>query len=206
MNFILASNSPRRKEILSALGLSFSVVTASQTEKVNELLSAALNCQQIALQKALAVVHNVPDSSVIIASDTIVWQEGIFLGKPQNKQHAQEMLQRLSGKAHKVYSGLTLVEVPSQKISLTFEETTVHFKELTTRQIATYVNKGESFDKAGGYGVQGLGQSLIEKIEGSFYNVMGFLVHEFLKLVSPFALGLDMQLLEEKIPSPFYTS
>lgn len=170
------------------------------------MLPATLNCQQIALQKALAVVHNVPKNSMIIASDTIVWLEGIFLSKPKNKQHAQEMLQELSAKAHKVYSAVALVELPSQKISLAFEESTVYFKKLTTKQIETYVDKGESFDKAGGYGAQGLGQSLIEKIEGSFYNVMGFPVHEFLKLVSPFALGLDMQLLEEKIPSPFYAS
>ena len=169
---ILASSSPRRKELLEKIGLKFEVEPAGGEEIVGIDLEPHEMVRKLSREKAEAVArkHN---SGVIIAADTVVLMDGKILGKPQSPTEAKEMLRSLSGKAHVVITGFTIIDTAQRRILSKAVETKVYIRELNPGEIDAYVKSGEPLDKAGGYGIQGLGSVIVEKIEGDYFNVVG---------------------------------
>lgn len=173
MQIILASSSPRRRQLLEDLGLRFRVEAADIDESPLPDESALPYVERLAREKSLAV--DSPPGSVVIAGDTIVTIDGDLLGKPVDKTHAHAMLRQLSGRSHEVMTG---VAVRSGDTITSFVETTVvHFAELTDDDIAWYVSTGEPADKAGAYAMQGRGGLFVTAIEGSYDNVIGLPRH-----------------------------
>jgi septum formation protein len=169
---ILASKSPRRKELLSGLDLAFEVII----HEVDEVFPSDLPMEEIpvylAKLKAEPFFNELKSDTLVITADTIVWIDGIVLGKPNDYKHAYAMLRQLSGKKHLVITGVCLTTKEKQ---VAFCATTdVYFKELTDQEIDYYLSNYHPYDKAGSYGVQEwIGYIAIEKIEGSYFNVMG---------------------------------
>jgi septum formation protein len=180
---ILASKSPRRQHLLKELGLDFEVHVSEVDEYFPPELGMTAIPEYLAELKANAVRAKMPENSLVIAADTIVWKDETVLGKPGNEQEAIEMLQKLSSSQHQVITG---VNIQSSTKKYSFHAVTeVWFDELSDDEIAYYVDRFKPYDKAGGYGIQEwIGYVGIQKIEGSFYNVMGLPVHkvyQFLK-------------------------
>ena len=173
---ILASASPRRKELLALAGFEFDVVTSSVDEIIDPELQPHELVVSLASQKAKAVASKYTDKTVI-GADTVVVLDGKVLGKPKNEQDAVDMLKALSGKTHEVYTGVYLVNGGKEKGF--YECTKVKFCTLSDEQISAYVATGEPMDKAGSYGIQGKGCVLVEGIEGDYFNVVGFPVSRF---------------------------
>ncbi len=176
-HFILASKSPRRQFLLKDLGLEFEV----RTKEVDESFSPDLKAEQIPLylceKKAHAFDDDLKDNSVVITADTIVWVDNKVLNKPENFDDAVRMLKLLSGKMHEVYTGVCLKS--KNKISSFYAVTKVHFKNLTDEEINYYISNFHPYDKAGAYGAQEwIGYIAVEKIEGSYFNVMGLPLKE----------------------------
>lgn len=173
VNIILASKSPRRQELLNMLGLNFTQISAEIDEIIlpEELPNQAV--QRIAVEKAKKVAEQVTNDSIIISADTIVVCNGIILGKPSNKEEAYKFLNLLSGKSHEVMTGVAINNTKTNNIEANVETTLVHFRSLTSIEINHYIATNEPFDKAGGYGIQGKGALLVEKISGCYFNVVG---------------------------------
>lgn len=175
---ILASKSPRRKEILEMLGFTDFIISPSNS---NEPSADGLEPDEAVKQIALSKLHTCPlypdDSSLIIASDTLVFLGNTHFGKPVNIEDAKNMLRMLSGRMHSVYSGIAL-SYAGREI-LDFERTDVYFRELTEAEIDEYAVAGEPLDKAGAYAAQGLASRFIRKIDGDFWNVVGLPVYKF---------------------------
>lgn len=170
MGLVLASSSPRRRELLEMLGLSFEVLPAAGEEAAEGELSPAELVVELALQKAREVAKKRP-SSLVLGADTIVELEGEIFGKPRDEAHAAQMLRALSGRTHRVYTGVALVSGGHEDAAA--ELTEVSFRELTEAEIAAYIKTGEPMDKAGAYGAQGLAALFVSGIRGDFFNVMG---------------------------------
>ena len=169
-NLILASGSPRRRELLERLGIPFSVITADIDETMPEEADPEEVTLDLSARKAQAVFCTHPDCTVL-AADTVVYHKGRILGKPKDFSDAVGMLRALSGEVHEVYTGGWILSgVQSDYFC---ERTRVEFFPLSEEEIFDYVSSMEPFDKAGGYGIQGLGALLVRGIEGDFYNVMG---------------------------------
>lgn len=169
---ILASASPRRKEILKITGLDFTVRTSEYEEEHNLSLKPRELARFLSRKKAEAVAHEY-NNAIIIAADTFIVFKDRLLGKPHTEKEAEKMLRMLSGKVHSVITGFTIIDKDSaEKISRSVE-TKVHFKNLRDEEIIAYVRSKEPLDKAGAYAIQGLGALLIKKIDGDFFNVMG---------------------------------
>ena len=169
-SLILASASPRRKELLELLQLPFEVIGSEVEEVVDENLHPEVMVQSLAQQKAESVAKTNPHAFVI-GSDTLVVFQGKMLGKPKNEEEALEMLTMLSGQTHEVYTGVSIVQNGNQHSFC--EKTSVTFYSLSQREIEEYVNTGEPMDKAGAYGIQGYGALLVKEIKGDYYAVMG---------------------------------
>jgi septum formation protein len=169
---ILASASPRRKEILEITGLDFSVCASDYEEDLDLSLKPHKLARFLSLKKAEAVAHKYKDA-IIIAADTFIYFKNRLLGKPHTEKEAKKMLGILNGKVHSVITGFTIMDSGSGQIVSKSEVTKVYFKKLTDEEISAYVRSGEPLDKAGAYAVQGLGAVFIEKIDGDFFNVMG---------------------------------
>lgn len=169
---ILASESPRRQEILKLTGLKFSVCASAYEEDLNLPLRPRELARYLSRKKAEAVSNKYKDT-IIIAADTFIVFKNKLLGKPHNEQDAERMLMTLNGQAHSVITGFTIMDTGNNKIISRSVETKVYFKKLTREDISAYVRSKEPLDKAGAYAVQGLGAVFIEKIEGDFFNVMG---------------------------------
>ena len=169
MNLILASQSPRRRELLGLFKMPFTVKAADIDEAMDEGLSAAEEVARVSRMKADAI--DAGDGDVVIAADTIVVLEGHILGKPADEADAVRMLSALSGKAHQVMTGVT-VRRGSRRLTHT-EITDIHFRELSGQEIEDYVRTGEPMDKAGAYGIQGGAALFADKMHGDYYNVMG---------------------------------
>lgn len=166
---ILASKSPRRQELLKLMGLTFNVELRDVDESYPEHLSPAEIAVYISEQKAKAFEAG---SEVVITADTIVALNGEILGKPRDRNHAQEMLAKLSGNKHEVYTGVTLVK--GNKMFSFYDRTEVYCKAVTGEEIDFYIDNYKPFDKAGSYGVQDWwGLVVVQRIEGSYTNVMG---------------------------------
>jgi septum formation protein len=176
MRLILASASPRRAGILRNAGFEFSVQPADVDESVRPEEGAADYVRRLARTKARLVAHRIAQSdgsAIVIGADTAVLSEGQILGKPEGDAGARRMLQLLSGKTHEVLSGLSVVRVPNGPEYEHVEKTRVRFLELSEREINDYIAGGEPFDKAGAYGIQGIGGRFVSRVEGCYFNVMG---------------------------------
>lgn len=173
MKIILASQSPRRKEILSLLNLPFEIMVSQTDETIDESLPPYFITEKLSLEKAADVAKNVAGEAIVIGADTIVVSEGRILGKPKDTQDACNMLKSLSGKWHSVISGVTVIHTKSAKSESFYVETKVHFVDLTDKELNEYVASGEPMDKAGAYGIQGLGGKFVDRIEGDYFNVVG---------------------------------
>ena len=172
MDVILASQSPRRRELLERMGVvDFRIVTPHIEEQTDRELPTGALVGRISLEKALAVQAQEGKGPIIIAADTVVALDGAVLGKPADELEAFKMLSTLSGCRHQVYTGLTVLQGEEQYT--VSEETTVTFRELSAEEIDRYIATGEPMDKAGAYGIQGYGALLVEGIQGDYYNVMG---------------------------------
>jgi len=174
---ILASKSPRRQYLLKELGLEFEV----RTKEVEESFPSNLKAQEIPLylceKKADAFDEEINENTIVITADTIVWVEGQVLNKPENYDDAVRMLKMLSGKMHEVYTGVCLKA--KHKTKSFYSLTKVYFKTLSQQEIEFYINNFNPYDKAGAYGAQEwIGYIAVEKIEGSYFNVMGLPVKE----------------------------
>ena len=175
---ILASKSPRRTEILNFAGVPHQVHPSSINEKPMEGIPEDI-VTHWAQAKAAEVAHKYPDHPVL-GADTMVFRDGVLLGKPENTEQAFEMLGSLSGGWHTVYGGVALVWV-SRGVSFCFAEATrVKFRNITDHEIRAYIATGEPMDKAGAYGIQGQGCVLVERVDGCYFNVMGLPVSRFL--------------------------
>ena len=175
---ILASQSPRRRDLLSMLGLEFTVVTADIDETMDEKLSVEEAVAEVCKRKAEAVAVLHPHDT-IISADTIVVVDGKVLGKPRNEDHAKDMLRSLSGRSHTVMTAFCLWE--KGKAVTHVEQTHLRFKPLSNEEIDAYVATGSPMDKAGAYGIQDQASIFVEALEGDYYNVMGLPVCALVK-------------------------
>ncbi len=169
---VLASASPRRKEILKNIGLQFEIIPSDAEEKISEGLEPCMIVQELSLAKGAEVAARTKNA-IIISADTIVCYDGKILGKPSGVEEAKEMLKMLSGNSHEVYTGISVTDSKSGKAVSDYETTKVVFRKLTEEEIDRYVRTGESMDKAGAYGIQGVGGLLVESISGDYFNVVG---------------------------------
>ena len=171
MDIILASGSPRRRELLEMLGLEFEVRPARGGEHPPEHAGPEEIVLALAGDKAAEVAEHCAPENVIIAADTIVWLEGELLGKPRSEEDAVRMLRELSGRSHEVWTGVCVLRGGEKLLGA--ERTLVRFRRLEESEILAYIATGEPMDKAGAYGAQGLASLFVEGIEGDFFNVMG---------------------------------
>jgi septum formation protein len=179
---ILASKSARRIEILTHLGLKPKVVVSDANEDVSEVMTPEQLTEELSLRKAGAVLSQVGENQLVIASDTVVSSlTGEIFGKPKDKEDAFRMLTSLSGTTHRVVSGIALYL--NGKTAVSHDITYVKFKDLTEREINAYISTAEPYDKAGGYGIQDKASVFVEKIDGDFYNVVGLPVYKMFDLM-----------------------
>lgn len=166
---ILASGSPRRRELLDLMGLTYTVETPDVDESFSGRPSETV--MEISRRKATAVAARHSDS-IIIAADTLVFADGA-LGKPHTPERAKEMLRSLAGNWHHVYTGITVINTRSGRVLRNVDKTRVHLVPMTEQEIDAYVATGEPLDKAGAYGIQGIGGMFVDRIDGSYSNVVG---------------------------------
>ncbi len=191
---VLASQSPRRRHLLEMLGLEFSVNPAHIDENgaaysIPEELATSLS-----LKKARTIAHKLDYSAIVLGSDTIVVLCDNVLNKPENPEHAVEMLKTLSGNTHSVITGISLVEAQSGRSISKAEHTRVTFRELDEDEIRAYVAGGSPMDKAGGYGIQDdFGAVFVNRVEGCYYNIVGLPLQLFYKTLKEFSHALQAQ-------------
>lgn len=187
MEIVLASASPRRQELLRQVGLTFRIIPSQVNEEITEPMSPGALVEHLSLMKAQAVASQVPDA-LVLGSDTIVVVDGDVLGKPRDRADAIAMLQRLSGRAHEVMTGVALV--CSERHMVAHEVTKVRFASLTGEQIERYVDSGEPMDKAGSYGIQGRASAMISSIDGDYFNVVGLPLCRTVQMLSHFGVNV----------------
>ncbi|MPM19823.1 Septum formation protein Maf [bioreactor metagenome] len=194
MRLILASGSPRRRELLGQMGLGeFTVISPDIDESVWKDLPPGQQVRTLSASKAAAVAAR-QEGAMVIAADTVVVLDGLVLGKPRDREDAIRMLTALSGRRHEVYTGVT---VTKDNVTLTEHEITrVTFRLLSREEISHYVDTGEPMDKAGAYGIQRFGALLVEGIEGDYFNVMGLPVCRLGRMLTEF--GIDCLALAAK--------
>ena len=180
---ILASESPRRYELLKQVGLDFDVIPSRIEEDFVKGESPRKHVHRLAEAKALEVARRYPGRWVV-AADTIVYVDHSILGKPKSREEARKMLRRLSGKEHRVLTGFSVHHLEKRKGDRQTVQTAVKVKKLTQEEIEWYVKTEEPFDKAGGYAIQGMGSFMIESIKGSYTNVVGLPVCELIQMLS----------------------
>ncbi len=171
IKLILASASPRRREILSEGGIAYTVRPSDIDESAFSGVEPRLMVQLLAAAKAAKAAEG--ENEVVLGADTVVACDGKVLGKPQNEEEAKAMLSMLSGKTHSVYTGIAVLCAGDGRMRTHCEETKVTFRTLSEAEILGYIATGEPMDKAGAYGIQGKGGALVEKTEGDFQNVVG---------------------------------
>lgn len=196
-HFVLASQSPRRRELLEQMGISeFEILPARGEEIADPALSPDRLVEELSRRKCMEIAALRPEA-LVIAADTVVAIDGEVLGKPRSGEEAFSMLARLSGRTHRVYTGVT---VWKDGCAVTEHEgTEVKFRPLTGREITDYIRTGEPMDKAGAYGIQGYGALLVEGISGDYCSVVGLPVYRLGRIlnrfgVDPLALALEKEL------------
>ena len=177
---ILASGSPRRKELLLQIGIVPEIIVSHVEEKITSDVPAEV-VMSLAEQKAVDVAKEMPEGTVILGSDTVVAADGKILGKPKSHEEAYEMIRRLAGRSHQVYTGVCLVkkgpEGEADTVVSFYDETDVNVSPMTEKEIREYEDSEEPMDKAGSYAVQGFFARYIDGLKGSYANVMGLPVH-----------------------------
>jgi septum formation protein len=190
---VLASQSPRRAELLSRLGLEFEIVPASIDETYIDHEMPADHAERLAREKAGAVARSRPEA-LVIGSDTIVILDRDVLGKPRDREEAVRMLMRLQGREHEVFTAVAVAS--GERIESALERVRVRFRGLSRSECEAYVDTGEPMDKAGGYGIQGYGSALVEGIVGDYFAVMGLPVVRTLELMRRFGFAYAFGRLE----------
>ncbi len=175
---ILASKSPRRAYLLSLVGFDFDVQPSRIDEDLIRETEPEKHVKALSMAKAEKVARSV-EKGLVVGADTIVALDGEILGKPSSSEDATRMLQRLSGRVHKVYTGFTIIEMPGGRTAFDFEVTAVRFRQLADWEIENYVSTQNPMDKAGAYGIQDQSAVFADRIEGCFYNVVGFPLTKF---------------------------
>ena len=189
MDIILASNSPRRRELLGQMGIKgFKVAAPDVDETVEGNLHPAQIVEELSLRKAKAAAAKNDGDGLIIAADTVVALEGAVLGKPRDKRDAFSMLSALSGNRHDVYTGVTVML--GGRVVTEHERTTVTFRDVEPEEIRAYIATGEPMDKAGAYGIQGRGALLVSGIQGDYCNVVGLPVYRLGRILA--GLGVNL--------------
>lgn len=186
---ILASASPRRKEILENFGFSFKIIVKN-IDETSDKTRAEEKILEIAEKKARAAAIDFPDENVI-GADTVVVVDGKILGKPKDEKEAFSMLKSLSGRSHEVITAFSFININKNISYSDYEITKVYFKNLTDDEINWYINTKEPMDKAGAYGIQGKGAFFVEKIEGDFFSVMGFPLGKFVRFLNKTGFNLN---------------
>ena len=191
MKVILASKSPRRVEILEKIVKEFEVVQSNFDENTIDFKGDIEKyVKDLSRNKAIEVSKRLNEPSIVIAADTVVFQDGKVLEKPKNEEDAFSMLSSLSGNTHKVYSGICLINTYDDTVVTDCDCTEVRFSELNPRQIRNYINSDEPMDKAGAYGIQGLGGAFVEGIKGCYYNVMGLPLNKLYKALEDYDITI----------------
>jgi septum formation protein len=186
---VLASASPRRKELLEKIGLDCSVDPSDFREDLRPDLKPEGLVKYLSIGKASSVALKHPDA-IVIAADTIGVLRGKIIGKPHTEEEARRMLLMLSGKSHRVITGFTIIDSASQKSITRIVETRVYIKQLSPLEIFSYVQTGEPLDKAGAYAIQGLGAVIVRKIVGDYYNVMGLPLNSLVESLKEFGVNI----------------
>ncbi len=186
MRLILASASPRRGEILSRAGFDFEVRVASIDEAPLAGELPEDYARRVARHKALIVAALESPGSLVLGADTVVVAGREILGKPRDAADAQQILRKLSGRTHRVITGICLVHAPREITALVHKASKVTFRALDDEEIQTYIASGEPMDKAGAYGIQGLASKFVTRVEGCYFNVMGLPVALVYDLLKPF--------------------
>jgi len=172
MNIILASASPRRKEILENANVKFDVVKSTIDEVILDQELPSQVVMRLAFEKCMDIASK-NKNDLVIGADTIVVLDDIILGKPKDKEDATSMIKKLSGKTHQVITGISLVNLSVNKKIIDYVVSNVKFKDLSEEDIKDYIQTNESLDKAGSYGIQGYGAILVEEIQGDYFNIVG---------------------------------
>ena len=198
MSIILASQSPRRRQLLGQIGLDHFIVRPARGEEVMDpALSPAQLVEELSRQKAREVAGASDPGDLVIAADTVVAIDGRVLGKPHDREEACAMLSALSGREHTVYTGVTVCR--DDRMLTQHEATQVRFRPLSPREIQAYVDSGEPMDKVGAYGVQELGALLVEGIRGDYFNVVGLPLCRLGQMLSQFGMELLAGKEEQKL-------
>ena len=176
--FVLASKSPRRADLLAQIGLTFEIKPSNIREELVSESDPEKHVRILSTLKAKAVAKEIAEG-IVVGADTIVVLDGQILGKPVDEKHAFEMLSLLSGKTHQVYTGFCLIQMPGGRVWSDTEKTHVHFRHLADQEIWTYIKTGQPMDKAGAYGIQDLSAVFVDRIEGCYFNVVGFPLAKF---------------------------
>lgn len=184
---ILASSSPRRKELLQTLGLSFSIQSSDVDETTNPGMQPQEIVEELALRKARKIASGLTEG-VVLGSDTIVVLDGEILGKPVDDEDAYRMLHALQGCEHTVYSGIALIDAESGQSEVTHSRTQVRIRPLAPDEIRAYIATREPMDKAGSYAIQGIGATLVEGIEGDYFTVVGLPLRLTASMLSRFGI------------------
>ncbi len=172
MNIILASASPRRKEILENANVKFDVVKSTINEVILDQELPSQVVMRLAFEKCMDIASK-NENDLVIGADTIVVLDDIILGKPKDKEDATSMIKKLSGKTHQVITGISLINLNVNKKIIDYVVSNVKFKDLSEEDIKDYIQTNESLDKAGAYGIQGYGAILVEEIQGDYFNIVG---------------------------------
>ncbi|CEK11536.1 Maf family protein [Legionella hackeliae] len=185
LKIILASASPRRLQILQKHGLDAVVMPANIEEIQQQGEDAKTYVTRLAREKAQTILTQVTEgmADLILAADTTVAYQNLILEKPRDEEDAYRMLRLLSGNSHEVYTGYALIFFPEQRLWANYVKTNIRFHALTEQQIRNYIDSGDPFDKAGGYGIQKVRDTFVKEIQGSYYNVMGLPIEEILEKI-----------------------
>lgn len=190
---VLASASPRRKELMTSLQLQFEILPSDADETVPQEWTPEQVVTELSLRKAQAVREQALSQwqdALIIGSDTIVVLDGVIFGKPRDEAEAERMLQSLQGRSHNVYTGIVCLDAADGRIVSEYSRTVVHMKPLTAERIQSYVRSGEPADKAGAYAIQGLGSTLVDRIEGCYFTVVGLPVPLLSDMLEQFGISV----------------
>ena len=184
MNFVLASKSPRRREILSGVGLRFDIMESSVDEStVSKELPPHFYVQELAMLKSTDIASKIKSPSYVFGADTVVVSDGKIIGKPQSFEDAFDMLSSFSGASHKVVSGISVTNSEDMTTVTDYCETEVVFYPMSDAEIADYINTYKPYDKAGAYGIQEYAGVFVEKINGDYYNVVGLPLSKLYQLL-----------------------
>ena len=189
---ILASASPRRKELLEKIGLKFEIIPSNYDEKLTDDSFTYEKIETLALNKGLDIVKDIKDNAIIISADTVVVLDNKILGKPHTKEEAFAMISALSGKTHEVITAIAMLDTENNKQLIHSVTTKVTFRKISKDEIERYVSTKEPYDKAGAYAAQGIAAIFVEKIEGCFNNVVGISSFEVNKMLNELGYHINI--------------